>query len=153
MLPSNIVAARRFVDLATIGAAPSIGVLARRLDELALSYHDTPPGKPDASDDLPSPETRVTYQEIGSRFPDLGYYGTADAGEVPGEAMIGDAIDDIMDIANDLKEVLWRFERFGAEDAHWHFRFLFEVHWGQHLRDLARYLHSRLGLKETEEAG
>ncbi|WP_264942182.1 hypothetical protein [Sphingomonas canadensis] len=118
-------------------------MLARRLDELALSYHDTPPGRP-ADNDAPTSEDKVEYADIGSRFPGLGYYGSADPNEVPAEATIGDAIDDILDITNDLKEVLWRFDRFGPDDAHWHFRLLYRMHWGEHLRDLARYLHSRL---------
>jgi len=152
MLPPNIAAARRFIDLATIGAAPSTGALARCLDELALSYHDTPFGEPDESEDRPPGEDRLTYQEIGSRFPEYGYYGVADPNQVPGEAMVGDAIDDIMDIANDLKEVLWRFERFGADDAHWYFRLLFQIHWGRHLRELACYLHSQLRLEEEQRS-
>lgn len=123
-------------------------MLSRRLDELALSYHDTPHGDPDESEERPEPEGRVEHAEIGRRFPTLGYYGSADPKEVPGEALVGDAIDDIMDITNDLKEVLWRFDRFGPADAHWHFRFLYQVHWGEHLRNLARYLHSYLRFEE-----
>jgi Domain of unknown function (DUF5063) len=144
MLPPNIFAAQRFVDLVTKCEKPSIELLARRLDELAVSYYDTPLGAPDERDELPTREDRVEYADIGSRFPDLGYYASADPDELPGEAIVGDAIDDIMDIANDLKEVLWRFDKFGPDDANWYFRFLFQVHWGEHLRDLARYLHSRL---------
>jgi hypothetical protein len=150
MLPPNISAARRFIDLATMGARPSNEALVRCLDELALSYHDTPIGEPNESDDRPPPETRVKYADIGARFPDLGYYGTADPQEVSGETVVGDAIDDILDITNDLKEVVWRFERFGGQDAHWYFRFLFQIHWGKHLRDLARYLHSRLRFEEEQ---
>ena len=144
MLPPNIFAAQRFVDLVTKCEKPSTALLAQRLDELALSYHDTPLGDPDESDDSPPREDRVEYADIGSRFPDFGYYGSADPKEVPGDAIVGDAIDDIMDIANDLKEVLWRFDQFGPDDANWHFRFLYQIHWGEHLRDLARYLHFRL---------
>jgi hypothetical protein len=148
MLPPNILAAQRFVDLVTKCETPSIDLLARRLDELALSYHDTPLGDPHESDERPVSEGRVEHASIGPRFPTLGYYGSADPKEVPGEAVVGDAIDDITDITNDLKEVLWRFDRFGPDDAHWHFRFLYQVHWGEHLRDLARYLHSRLRFEE-----
>ncbi|WP_010338153.1 DUF5063 domain-containing protein [Sphingobium yanoikuyae] len=143
-MPLNIIAAQRFIDLVMNSESVSANLLARRLDELALSYHDTPLGNPDESDEQPPSEDRVGYAEVGQRFPTFGYYGSADPNEVPGEAQVGDAIDDIMDITNDLKEVLWRFYRFGPDDANWHFRFLYQVHWGEHLRDLARYLHSRL---------
>lgn len=150
MLPSNIIAAQCFVDLVTASESPSVEMLSRCLDELALSYHDTPQGDPNESGYLPKTEGRVTHADISQRFPDLGYYGSADPNEVPGQALVGDAIDDIMDITNDLKEVLWRFDRFGPDDAHWHFRFLYRVHWGEHLRELARYLHSRLQFEEDD---
>lgn len=126
-------------------------MLARRLDELAVSYHDTPLGDPDESDEQPPREGRITYAEVGPRFPGLGLYGSADPKEVPGAAIICDAIDDIMDIANDLNKVLWRWERFGSDDAHWYFRFLYQIHWGKHLRDLARYLHTRLRWVEEQD--
>ena len=144
MAPANIVAARRFVDLATCGPIPSLGALARCLDELALGYHDTPAGEPCESEDKPPSEIDVAHTDIAARFPDLGYYGMVFGIDVPGEAVVRDAIDDIVDITNDLKEVLWRFDRFGADDAHWYFRMLFQIHWGEHLRGLAGYLYWRL---------
>jgi len=148
--PANILAAERFVELVTECESPSIQMLSRHLDELALSYHDTPDGDPNDSDEPPRPEYRVSHADISKRFPNLGYYGTADPTEVPGEPLVGDAIDDIMDIANDLKEVLWRYERFGPDDADWHFRFLYQVHWGAHLRELARYLHAHMRAEATQ---
>lgn len=143
MVPDNISVARRFVDLATVGPIPSLAALAQCVDELALSYHGTPAGKPSESDDEPS-EIYATHAEIAARFPDLGYYGTVYGIDVPGEAVVGDAIDDILDITNDLKEVLWRFNQNGADDSHWYFRLLFQMHWGEHLRGLAGYLYWRL---------
>ena len=144
MVPENISAARRFVHLVTVGDGSSKGALARSLDALALSYHDTPKGEPNDSDDEPPSEIQVTHADIAARFPDFGYYGTVFGIDVPGEVVVGDAIDDILDITNDLKQVLWRFDQFGADDAHWYFRMLFQIHWGEHLRDLAGYLYWRL---------
>lgn len=149
MLPKNLSAAQRFVDFATVGAVPSVGTLARCLDELALSYHDTPVGEPHENDDQPPAEIDATYADIGSRFSGFGYYGTVFGIDVTEEAVVGDAIDDILDITNDLKEVLWRFERFGADDANWYFRMLYQMHWGEHLRGLANYLYWR---QRNEEA-
>jgi hypothetical protein len=144
MTPANIAAAQRFVDFATVGAIPPITAIAQCLDELALSYHDTPAGDPNESDDNPPSEIRATRADIAARFPNLGLSGTVFGIDVPGEAIVADAIDDILDITNDLKEVLWRYDRFGAEDAHWYFRMLFEIHWGEHLRGLAGYLYWRM---------
>jgi len=148
MLPANIIAAQRFIDLVTKCERPTIEMLLRHLDELALSYHDTPQGRSSENDEDHPASDDVKYSDIGRRFPGLGYYGSADPKEVPADATVGDAIDDIIDITNDLKEVLWRFDRFGPDDAYWHFRFLYQIHWGEHLRELARYLHALLPIDD-----
>jgi hypothetical protein len=83
-----------------------------------------------------------TYTEVGARFPNLGYYASADPATVLDEkATVGDAIDDLIDIVRELREVSWRYDALGADDAHWHFRLMFESHWGRHLRDLSLYLY------------
>lgn len=144
MVPANIAIAQRFVELATFGPIPTMGALARVLVELALSYHDTPAGDPSESDNPPPCEIAVGRAAIAARFSDLGYYGKVFGIEVSAEAIVGDAIDDILDITNDLKEVLWRFDQNGVDDANWHFRFLFQMHWGEHLHGLANYLYWRM---------
>jgi hypothetical protein len=137
---------RRFLRLVNEGDPPSDLELIRALDELALAYHDTPEGNPSGSRRKP---TRSDYQQrwqsLGDRFPDLGYYAISDPKEtVAEEGLVGDAIDDLADISIDLGEVIWRFENLGADDAHWHFRMLYEIHWGRHLRELAFYLHAKI---------
>ncbi|HEX8415556.1 MAG TPA: DUF5063 domain-containing protein [Sphingomicrobium sp.] len=140
----TITVARSFLALLNQGAPPSGRVLLRALDELAIAYHQAPEGDPAGSDAKPP---RTDYQEryasLGKRFPDYGYYAVSDPTETLDEnGMVGDAIDDLADIRADLEEVVWRFENVGPDDAHWYFRFLFEVHWGMHLRELALYLHA-----------
>lgn len=56
--------------------------------------------------------------------------------------MMSDALDDLRDITLDLREVIWRAERLGLDDAHWYFHLHF-FHWGRHMRELALYLHAR----------
>ncbi|MCW1987697.1 UNVERIFIED_ORG: hypothetical protein M2348_003447 [Sphingomonas sp. R1F5B] len=95
----------------------------------------------------PSPEGdwQALYKEVGERFPDYGHYTVASPLEaVEGACMIGDAIDDLADITKDLREVLWRGNNFGPDEATWHFRFAYETHWGRHARELALYLHARI---------
>jgi hypothetical protein len=128
MILANISVARRFVNLATVGPISSVATLARCVDELAFSYHDTPTGEPSEKDHAPPSGIDATRASIAARFPDLGQYGTVFGIELPGEAIVGDAIDDLLDITNDLKKVFWRFDRLGADDAHWHFRMLFQFH-------------------------
>lgn len=141
MTARNIIAAREFVALVTTEPMPAIEALARSLDELALAYWDTSPGMPRGKP-CELPEWSFTHASIGHRFPNLGLYGVTSPAEISSSVMVGDAIDDILDIARDLSEVIWRYDNLGADDAHWHFRFLFEHHWGEHLRDLARHLHA-----------
>lgn len=137
---------RQFLELLKEGDPPSLIQLSKALDKLAVAYHETPVGDPTEDDvDCPRDDWKARYKTLASRFPDLGYYGVADPLEVPNtEPMTGDAIDDLADIAGDLEEVLWRFERDGADEGHWYFRMLFEIHWGRHLRELQLYLHAKL---------
>lgn len=53
--------------------------------------------------------------------------------------MIGDAIDDIVDIAQELMDVAWLWEQAGADAACWQYRFGHDGHWGRHLRVLRAY--------------
>lgn len=142
-------AARRFLRLISEGEPPNDEELARALDELAMAYHDTPEGAPgDEDDDYPHAsldDYKRCYAELASRFPAHGYYAVADPSEtVPQESLVADAIDDLADIARELEEVLWRFDRFGADDAHWHFKLAYRTHWGRHLRELSHYLHAKI---------
>jgi hypothetical protein len=117
------------------------------LDELALLSHKVNATFDDR--DYPDPPARdyeADYQSIGKLFPSLGYYNVAlDVSENIGQASlaIGDATDDIVDIAGDLKEVLWYFKNTSEQDALFNFQFLFGIHWGRHLRYLQLYLHDK----------
>jgi hypothetical protein len=144
-LPPTISGLRRFLHLAQERESPSKEELSRALDELALSFHDCPPGRPAEGDaEPPADDSSSLYAALGPRFPDFGYYAMSDPTEVlGGEPTVGDAIDDLADIVNDLRQVSWRYDMLGADDAHWHFRLGFQTHWGEHLRSLARYLHAK----------
>ena len=80
---------------------------------------------------------------VKKRFPNYGYYNVAEdvINNVGGSTVIvGDALDDITDIALDLFESKWRWENNSVEDGLWHFKNHFEIHWGRHLRELQLYL-------------
>jgi hypothetical protein len=141
-------AAKRFLKLICEGQPPDDEELARALDELAIAYHEAPEGAP-ADDDDGYPHASLDdykrrYAELASRFPAHGYYAVADPSETMPQSLVGDAIDDLADIVRELEEVLWRFDRFGADDAHWHFKLGYRTHWGMHLRELSHYLHARV---------
>lgn len=137
-------AVRHFLYIVLEGETPTIAALSRALDRLAVAYHDTPGDVP--TPDSPEPPERdwAMAKAIGARFPDFGYYAVANPLIViDGKPGVGDAIDDLDDIARDLTEVLWYWENRGAQDANWSYRFLYECHWGQHLHWLRNYLHAR----------
>lgn len=94
----------------------------------------------------PDPPDRP-YEElrklVSARFPSYGFYNVAeDVVENLSESKtgIGDAIDDLADIARDLFKVKWRWENNSPEDGIWQFKFTFDVHWSLHLRELQLFL-------------
>jgi hypothetical protein len=125
-----------------------LAALSRALDQLAAAYHQTPEVEP--SERVQDPPDRGDYREIrrsmAEAFPEFSVYPVGDvakdvsAGDAM-QALIGDAIDDLADITRDLQEVTWRWENVGLDDAAWHFRFGYEIHWGRHLHNLRSYVH------------
>jgi hypothetical protein len=114
------------------------------LDKLAFAQHFAT-CKFDEKDYAEAPEK--TYEElrklVTAKFPNYGSYNIAEditknIGD--GKAIVGDAIDDIADIAGDLLETKWCWENNNSEDGLWHFKNNFESHWSQHLRELQIYL-------------
>ena len=121
--------------------------LGRVLDLLAVAYHSSAGPFDDAEyPDPATPDPAALRARITALFPDLGWYNEAEeiAGP-PGHpgVVVADAINDLVDIASDLEQVLLRWESTSEPDALWHFRFGFESHWGKHLRSLQLYLHAR----------
>ncbi|WNG43615.1 DUF5063 domain-containing protein [Archangium minus] len=116
------------------------------LDRLALAYHFAEaPFDARKHHEPPRADYRLLRERISSLFPNYGFYSTVldvtnEVGE--SEVGVGDSIDDLTDIAMDLHEVLARCQMTSEEDALFHFRILFEGHWGAHLRSLQQYLHA-----------
>jgi hypothetical protein len=149
---SFILVARNFLCVLAAPVVPAdrLCSLAVALDRLALAYHECPEGKlaereaarPDRGD---REEIRLS---VTAAFPDFGFYDTGDPAKdlsqgVSPDAIVGDAVNDLADITQDLREVLWRWEHVGPDDAAWHFRFSYETHWGRHLHDLRSYVYAR----------
>ncbi|MFL6721992.1 MAG: hypothetical protein ACJ8FT_09365 [Sphingomonas sp.] len=142
----TIKAARHFLAVVWDGNAPNDAAVLAALDRLVAAYHDTPDVRPSESElEAPRSGGPPLYEVIAKRFPDYGYYPVSDPAGSPGDeaaAMTGDAIDDLMDLTLDMREVVWLADHVGADDAHWSFRLLF-FHWGRHARELSLYLHAR----------
>lgn len=137
--------------LALLQAPPAgddtrLAALTYALDRLALAYHSVPDASP-ADDDLAPPADldEDLFDQVANAFPDFGFYYVIEPTSNPDiTPTMADAQDDLVDIAKDLAETLWRFEHLGPDDAAWYFRFSYKSHWGQHLHDIRRYLHARV---------
>lgn len=128
-----------------IEEAARINELIVRLDVLALASHEVK-FKFDEQDyaDPPRRDNKALREVVAKLFPTLGHYSVAlDVSEKTEKSTlsVGDAVDDIADIAVDLNEVLWRLENTSEDDALFYFQLLFRNHWGLHLRRLQLYLH------------
>jgi hypothetical protein len=123
--------------------------LTASLDELAMLSHKVQYNFDDADyPDPPEKRYKETREKMGNLFPSLGYYNVAlDISDKMGGSSIsiGDAIDDLTDIAGDLQEIIWRYENTSKDDALFYFRNTFRTHWGMHLRKLQLYLHDLHG--------
>ncbi|WP_160118379.1 DUF5063 domain-containing protein [Bacillus sp. V59.32b] len=58
------------------------------------------------------------------------------------ESINASLTDDILDIYQDVKEGLILFESNDRNEAIWHWNFSFSTHWGSHVVDALRALHS-----------
>lgn len=136
--------ARDFLALVWEGPPPDDAALGRALDRLLAESHDVLEAAPAGTGgDPPDLDGTALYREAGDRFPDYGFYPVADPlGAVTDDLVLADAIDDLVDLTRDLREVIWRDAHLGPDDAAWYFRLMF-FHWGAHARGLALYLHAR----------
>ena len=138
-MPSTILAVQSFLHLSTAGDTPTYRQLSIALDTLVQAHNESTDGifsEPDA--DPPARDYERLCQQLRLRFPNLGYYPLAWPKDdfVTGDLTVADAIDDLADIIGDLREIIWRFENLGTNDALWHLKFSFQSHWGLHLRQL-----------------
>ncbi|MCP4167248.1 MAG: hypothetical protein GY759_15370, partial [Chloroflexi bacterium] len=108
------------------------------LDRLAIAANRPIPDDCGSTVDAPELDYQSLYAEVGSRFKKCGLYQAGSL--VLGDDLVGDAIDDICDIAIDLSGVKWLFENIGDTEALWMFHWGWHFHWGAHLRSLQWYL-------------
>jgi hypothetical protein len=118
--------------------------LALALDRLVGEYNITEDLEPsDSVVEPPENSWPDLYKRAAATYPELGYYPCADPTEDPeAKSFVGDAIDDLADIARDLIDVLWYFDQDRIEDGIWQFRWGYQCHWGMHLHQLRVLLHS-----------
>ncbi len=87
-------------------------------------------------------------QTVTSNFQDFGLYKTTiDINDIDNlkDNAIGDAIDDLTDIINDLLEIKWRIENNSLADGLWFFELIFYSHTQQHILDLLSFMKQKNG--------
>lgn len=136
-----------YLDLIENGRASvedNLQALELILDKLALAHNFLDFQFEDADHpEAPREDYNRLRQLAERRFPHFGHYNSpehitdriAESGLV-----VGDAIDDVADIARDMYETAWCWRHASPEDALWLFRFGYESHWGEHLRGLQLYI-------------
>jgi len=135
----------RLVEASDVNPAERLKALPSLLDHLAVSVHLTKFACDNhAYPDPPPIDYNATRALVSAHFPSLGYYNLADPTTKnigTASIMVGDGIDDLADIYNDLRETVWRWENTSERDALWHLTNSFRSHWEFHLRSLQYYLY------------
>lgn len=137
---------RDFLDLLEGGTsvAECEARLPLLLDRLALAQHFADPSIDKADyPEWPRKDSEELRSLVSERFPKYGFYNLPEAVvERVGESscVVGDAIDDLVDIANDLYEVEWYWSNTSEDNALWYFQLSYRTHWQEHLRGLQLYL-------------
>ena len=114
------------------------------LDFIALHMHAVNPEDCLDEKEIPENDYDAIREIAAERFPNWGFYNTpSDVTKniAVSTNSVGDAIDDIADIINDLKMVIWSYENEGEKNALWHLQFSYQFHWRWHMRNLQCYLH------------
>ena len=119
--------------------------LKELLSRLSLAIVNlTRPAEWDSDNRYQSPHQIELRELIEARFPRYGYYNSVnpiveDVGD--GTPTVGDAIDDILDIYNELHQSVWASEHLGPQEGVEHLIASYYGHWGRHLRNLQLYLY------------
>lgn len=135
---------KRLIDL-VMEAQPGLEAeFMRLLDRLAWQISETLPTDPPVGEEMPGNDYPAIRMAAEKSFPSWGFYNVA--GEITQnigacEVHVGDAIDDVTDIINDLKMVHWSFQNESEEMAIWHLLDSFNNHWRAHMRSLQFYVH------------
>jgi len=134
-----------FIDNPPRETAQRLVALAEILDRLAMAYHQCAEVRSTADAEPPELNHEKLREAVAPRFPELGIYATIEPGaldDLGGE--VGDAIDDLAHIANEMRQVDWLAKNTNLDEATWQFRFGYRTHWGRHLMELRRHIHVML---------
>ncbi len=109
----------------------------RRLLALYSAALLLPAGELDEEDDLPSEEQPKGWVGFGEK----DFYWEIYDPYVDADRVGGLLSDDVLDVYGDVREGLAYWDADRQQRAIWAWRFLFEIHWGDHAVDALRALH------------
>lgn len=125
--------------------------LAMRIDAFmyALRFLRTDAVRPiESTDDASSHCTKNEFRErITTRFPKLGLYWNVSPHMIAGsdpEILVGDAIDDLDDIACEVSRAMWYLANHGRDEALAALRWRYEHHLHMHLVPLRLNLETEM---------
>ena len=135
---------KNIIDLVMESRADSEREFMSLLDRLAWQISETPSTDPPIGEEVPENDYAAIRKAAEKTFPNWGYYNVAD--EITQnigrcEIHVGDAIDDVTDIVNDLKMIYWSYVNESEEMAVWHLLDSYKYHWREHMRSLQFYVH------------
>ena len=139
-----------FLEL--FSSTPTTTALRHSLDELAvamsrLSALEPSMGDEDQDQDQDQDQDETHWREKARRaFPRLGFYYSAQPCEPDmgrPEVVLGDALDDLADIATELNRAKSHLLVGNKTLAISTLLFSYQTHWGSHLRSLQFFLHEK----------
>lgn len=121
--------------------ADNLRELRRAVAELHLALLHLPVVEAQTDAGEPAVVGRVAEGRSGL-LPTTLYWDVFDPlTDEPGSPVANSITDDLGDIYADLKRGLGLFDAGFESDAAWHWRFTFDIHWGEHLVGLERALY------------
>ena len=114
------------------------------LDQLAWQISEMKPTDPPVGEEIPENDYPAIHKAVQLAFPRWGHYNVAELVTInigQSKVNVGDAIDDVTDIINDLKMVYWSYQNESEDMATWHLLESFNNHWRAHMRSLQFYVH------------
>jgi len=129
------------------------GSLLILIDNFFSAFHSTFHQSLDLFDDKEYPEppefdNDKVKELIQRNFPEYGYYNIPEKvcdDICDTKLIVGDGIDDLLDIYHCFKDIIWYYENTTKENAIWYFKDLsYRIDWEGHMRGLQYYIFNKI---------
>ena len=148
---SFIASAKRFCrfveDSRSLPVSEFLMQSAKILPELYINGANLPEVETDSEDALAHSIThdqwKILFDDLKDYFGKYDFYlETFDPTNLKEEGTVGSSLsDDLADIHRDIKNGLAMMGKIELNEIVWHWKFNFNIHWGDHLTDALRVIH------------